>query len=408
MNEHPTQPLIFSLLDTPAFGGAEQYLLSHLYYLAAQGYPVLLATNCPAVSERIIEENRQRQPQNRGTITQIRAPYRLDAIGNWKGLIKYFLALPWALAWCMVTVFQLRRQQPVIALLPGFSDRLTFSPIIKLLRCVLIWIEIGPLEPTFKKNWGFPKLLYRWTQSLPDHFLTTSKFTRQSMVTTGRILPGDITLVYPGITPIAAQQLSEYQHRGQTLRRQAGWGQARVVGFTGRLASENQVELVIKAIALLHKEPGPENVKLLIIGDGPEKARYQRLVRELGLTNHVKFTGFVTETDKFSWLASLDVFVFTRAWNLDGFGMTTIEAMSVSTAVVTPAFGPQLEIITHGQTGLHFIPNNIADLGKQVRALLSNQKLRHKIARNGYNHVQATFNQVQQLKLMHDTLEEYR
>src|SRR5579859_3630095 len=150
--------VIFSLLDTPAFGGAEQYMFSQLSFLSKHGYSVVLATNNEAVKKEILSRLSVGEQRNFQVIT---APYRLDAIGNWKGLLKYFLAAPVGITWCVWILFSLKKRfGNVVCLFPGWSDRVTFSPFVKLLRVPLIWIEIGPLKPVFQRNWGFPKLLY--------------------------------------------------------------------------------------------------------------------------------------------------------------------------------------------------------------------------------------------------------
>src|SRR5258708_16047148 len=159
--------VIFSLLDTPAFGGAEQYMFSHLHFLSTHGYSIVLATNNETVKKEILSRLSVGEQKK---FQIIRAPYRLDAIGNWKGLVKYFLGLPFAIGWCVMTLRQLtQRYSQVMCLWPGFSDRLTFSPIAKHFHCPLVWIEIGPLEPVLKRNWGFPRLCYRFAQHFPYH-----------------------------------------------------------------------------------------------------------------------------------------------------------------------------------------------------------------------------------------------
>ncbi len=400
---------VFSLLDTPAFGGAEQYMLAHLYYLAEHGYHVVLATNNQAVKDRVIQENKTRKSQKQALVECIHAPYRLDAIGNWKGLVKYFLSLPHSLWWLWQTLTHLKESySQTIAVLPGFTDRLTFSPLIKWFGFPLIWIEIGPLEPTFKKTWGFPKLLYRLTQKYPDHFTTTSKFTLESMVKTGGIKKSDITLVYPGIPLFSDAQIKRFQKQGAILRQNAKLTNATIITFTGRLASENEVQLVIEAFAKLKASSKKyPRLQLLIIGDGPEKLYYQNLAKKLKIEDKVLFTGFVSEEDKFSWLATTDIFVFTRAWDLDGFGMTTIEAMTVGTPVITSDFGPQREIIDHRVTGLRFKPHNSTDLAKQLATLLSDSRLRTKLSQAGLTHVRKTFVQKDKAKLMHDIVSKY-
>lgn len=372
------QPVIFSLLDTPAFGGAEQYLLSHLIHLSREGYPIVVATNNAQVKKIYQQEiKRQKVPQ----FKVITAPYLLDAIGNWKGLVKFFLALPAAWWWCYQTLRELSATYPqVICYWPGFSDRLVFSPLAKWFACQLVWIEIGPLEPTFAKNHGFPGWLYHRVKHLPDQFVTTSKYTRQSMVTTGDLPQSAITLLYPGVKLHTAIEMNTLQSNGRRWRKQHHLTEKTLIAWVGRLALENELELLLEAFHGLQEQLGPAKLHLLIIGDGPEKNHYQKLAAELGITDHLTWTGFVDETTKFSLLAASDMFVFTRAWNIDGFGMTTIEALSVGLPVITSRFGPQLEIVRHRQTGLLFTPHNSTSLAKQLALLIQDKKLRHQLA----------------------------
>jgi glycosyltransferase involved in cell wall biosynthesis len=395
--------LIFSILDTPAFGGAEQYLLQQLIFLNQQGYPVAVTTNHQQVAEIYQRAGKEHGLENWQILP---GPYRLDAIGNWKGLLKFVVSLPWAMSWFYWQLRQLRRQSPtgqVICYFPGFSDRLVFSPIVKWLRQPLIWIEIGPLEPTFTKNWGFPKWLYRRVQHLPDLLVTTSDFTRRSMIKTGQLAAAKITLVYPSITPWSSPQLKKFKTQGQIWRRKHHLQKTLLIGWVGRLARENQLELLLEALArrvsTTSKLKQPLN--LVIVGDGPERGFYQEMVTALGLEKFATFTGFVSETEKASIISSCDFFVFTRSWTLDGFGMTTIEAMSLGVPIINPAFGAQVEIIEEGKSGLHFVSNDVADLQKQILKLANSKTLRLKLGEQGRRRVMAIFqHQLQNKKLL--------
>ncbi len=377
------RPLIFSLLDTPAFGGAEQYMASNLKYFAEQGFSVVLATNNPKVATEIQKRVKHLPKKSFRIIT---APYLLDAIGNWKGLIKFFIAAPTACVWLWRTLSQLKQKNDVVCVLPGFSDRLLFSPFMKLLKLPVIWIEIGPLEPTFAKNWGFPRLLYRLTQHFPDHFITTSLYTLQSMIRAGQIDKKKITLVYPGTPLFSSSQKAKFAQLGQKWRTQRHLQKETLVAWIGRLAQENQLELLLNAFKEISEKR--RDIKLVVIGDGPEKEHYQIMAYELDILPHVIFTGFVTEQEKYSILATSDVFVFTRSWELDGFGMTTIEAMSLGLPVITPQFGPQQEIIEEGKSGIHFEPNIATNLAEKLKYLIEHPQKRKMLSKNAEERVE--------------------
>ena len=98
--------VIFSLLDSPSFGGAEQYVFGHLRFLNRNGFNILLATNNETVKKEFLKRLR---PKDRKTFVIKRLPYKLDAIGNLRGLIKFFLSLPKATLWCFLTLKRLKK-----------------------------------------------------------------------------------------------------------------------------------------------------------------------------------------------------------------------------------------------------------------------------------------------------------
>lgn len=365
MNRH-REIAIFSLLDTPAFGGAEQYLFSHLYSLSLQGYKVILATNNQHVKKEILS---RLKVDDKKIFQIINAPYRLDAIGNWKGLVKFFLTLPKAILWCIISLRQLKKKyKKVICLWPGFSDRLVFSPIAWMNNCPLIWIEIGPLEPTFKRNLGFPKLLYRLSERFPTHVITTSQFTKKSIIKNSHFTPKDITLIYPGTRIFPQKEINTYRQKTKSF---STLQKIMSIGVIARLADENEVDMVIKAFHLYLKKYSSQNIKLLIIGGGPNNQELKNLTQQLTIQNQVIFYGFVTEEKKRIILANCDFFIFPRAWELDGFGVTTIEAMSLGLPVLTTDFGPQIEIVTDGKEGYRYKPHDSFDLSLKIAKMVN-------------------------------------
>ncbi len=398
---------IFTLLDTPAMGGAEWYLLSLIEYAIELGYSLTVATNNDHVAHIYSEYFKDRGITS---VSLIKAPYRLDFIGNYKGLIKYFFAAPPALLWCYQTLQKLQNNyEQVICLFPGFSDRLTFSPLVTALTTPLIWIEIGPLEPTFKKNWGFPKLMYSLTKNLPSHFISTSKWTIQSMHKNASIAKKNITLVYPSTQTFSKSELDSLRKAGRKWKQKNSLESHKIITYVGRLASENEVELVIEAYATLIKTNPTvsKKWKLVVIGDGPSKALLMDKAAELQVNDHTHFTGFITQERKQSIVAASDIFTFTRAWELDGFGMTTIEAMALGVPVITTDFGPQREIVNHRKNGLLFKPHSAESLAKQLEVMMRDLKLRKRLGSAGKKFVQKTFNRDTVLKPLAEVLQSY-
>ncbi len=97
-----------------------------------------------------------------------------------------------------------------------------------------------------------------------------------------------------------------------------------VIIFVGRLASEKNVEFLLRAQQrLVRKYP---NMKLLIVGDGPDKEKYEEDCKHLGISNNVIFTGKVSWDDTPYYYHCANIFATASVTETQG--LTVIEAMA--------------------------------------------------------------------------------
>lgn len=102
--------------------------------------------------------------------------------------------------------------------------------------------------------------------------------------------------------------------------------------FSGRLLKEKQVDLLIRAIALISIEL--PSIRCIIAGDGPERDFLQNLVNEKNLEQNITFIGFLeNHDDVIAVLKSSRVFASPSA--REGFGIAALEAMACGLPVVT-------------------------------------------------------------------------
>jgi glycosyltransferase involved in cell wall biosynthesis len=102
--------------------------------------------------------------------------------------------------------------------------------------------------------------------------------------------------------------------------------------FVGRLIREKHVDLLVRAFGILSSEQ-PE-LRLLIIGEGPEQDAIIKIIQELSLEDRITLKGFQTDHDKvIAWMKSSKVFV--NPSTREGFGITALEALSCGLPVVT-------------------------------------------------------------------------
>ena len=101
--------------------------------------------------------------------------------------------------------------------------------------------------------------------------------------------------------------------------------------FVGRLIPEKGVDLLLKVLVKV-KEELPD-VRAVIVGDGPERGRLERMARNLGLEKNVLFTGFLPYERVIALMKASKVFVLPS--RREGFGMVVLEAMACGLPVVT-------------------------------------------------------------------------
>src|SRR5262249_34046704 len=117
--------------------------------------------------------------------------------------------------------------------------------------------------------------------------------------------------------------------------------------------------------------------KLVMIGDGPEKAAAEEMVRGLGIERDVLFLGNQDCMEELLPLA--DVFLLPS--RSESFGLVALEAMSAGVPVVASTAGGLPEVIEQGVTGYLHDPDHVAGFVASVQRLLGNEKLRRTMGR---------------------------
>jgi len=102
--------------------------------------------------------------------------------------------------------------------------------------------------------------------------------------------------------------------------------------YVGRLENRKGVHYLLRAFAVLSKKR--PDVSLLIAGDGTDREKLEKQVRHLGITDKVRFAGYVTEAQKLKYLQTCDLFCAPSPYG-ESFGLVLLEAMA--TGLVTVA-----------------------------------------------------------------------
>jgi phosphatidylinositol alpha 1,6-mannosyltransferase len=163
-------------------------------------------------------------------------------------------------------------------------------------------------------------------------------------------------------------------HRDAGLRAQLAPAGGVLVGFVGRLAAEKQVE----DLAVLSDLPG---VRLVVIGDGPERERLSRALPG------AHFTGALTGSDLSQAVASLDMFVHPGPY--ETFCQAAQEAMASGIPVVAVGAGGLRDLVDNSRTGWLYPPGDLRALRGHVADLVGDQTKRQAMGMAAHHAVRA-------------------
>lgn len=162
------------------------------------------------------------------------------------------------------------------------------------------------------------------------------------------------------------------RRRDPALRAQ--WGAPTVIGYVGRLAPEKQVE-DLAALA------GIPDTVLVVVGDGPSRARLEELLPDALFLGHLDGDALAAA------LASFDVFV--HPGESETFGQTLQEAHASGVPVVATGRGGPLDLVRDGVDGWLYRPGDLRELRQRVTGLVADERTRRALGRAGHEAVQA-------------------
>ncbi|MGD8978856.1 MAG: glycosyltransferase family 4 protein [candidate division WOR-3 bacterium] len=163
--------------------------------------------------------------------------------------------------------------------------------------------------------------------------------------------------------------------------------------FVGRLVERKGVRYLIEAFSRAARSI-PHN--LVIIGDGPERARLQGEVQRLEIAERVRFTGMITDDELKQYYQSCSFFVlpavYDKKGDTEGLGVVLLEAMSYRKPVIASGVGGITDIVVDGKNGLLVPPADVVALAQAIEKMAKNRKLRVTLGRAARKTVDEKFN----------------
>ena len=150
----------------------------------------------------------------------------------------------------------------------------------------------------------------------------------------------------------------------------------RVLVTVGRLGIEKNVDELLEGIRLYLEKS--QDITLVIVGDGPHKEALEKRVQELGIEEHIVFTGMIKAQEIYKYYQLGEIFV--SASNSETQGLTYIEALANGVPIVCKKDECLYGVLENGFNGYMF--TNIEEMVQRVDELLSNRTLYNEVKAN--------------------------
>ena len=192
---------------------------------------------------------------------------------------------------------------------------------------------------------------------------TISEATREDLIKFGAKKP--IHVIFPAIEK--TKNVSIEQNPLQFI-------------YVGRLVFYKNVEVLIKAISLAKKnEP---DIKLIIVGGGPNKETLENFVKKLKVESNVEIKGYLTDQEKTKLIAQSNSLLFPSL--CEGFGLVLLEAFAQKKPVIVSDIRPMSDIVTHKKTGYVLNPHDENLWAEYILKLAKNSEQSSVMGSMGY------------------------
>jgi glycosyltransferase involved in cell wall biosynthesis len=210
-----------------------------------------------------------------------------------------------------------------------------------------------------------------WSLQTADQVLTSSEAFVEELERKN-VQPDHIHVRHMPIRPFAPVS----EERKSKLRHQLGFdAQTRVLLCVGRLSREKGHADLVRAFPKMREFAGDSPLRLVLVGEGPERLRIEELCRSMNLTDVVLLPGQQDDINPYYSIA--DVFLLPS--RSEGCPNVLLEAMAAGVPVVATAVGGVPEVVKSGRDAILVKKHDCAGLVFATAQILRDQRLRDRL-----------------------------
>jgi glycosyltransferase involved in cell wall biosynthesis len=169
------------------------------------------------------------------------------------------------------------------------------------------------------------------------------------------------------------------------------------IGTVKTLAPKYGIDVLVRAFARLAHDPDLRAVdaarplRLLLVGDGPQKGALEQLASQLRVADRTRFAGKAAHSEVPGWLNRLDVYVAPSRLDSESFGVAVLEASSCGVPVIVSDAGGLPEVVRAEESGIVFRRDDEPLLVAALKRLVLDEALRLRFGMAGRAVVQREY-----------------
>ncbi len=370
--------IIKNPFETHGFSGGEVHTMQMAHFLRKEGHKVYFAGSCPDLLGKAKEEGFEIEYLDFGgeeAVTKI-------------SVIKFFFTWPFIYFKYKKYLQKMKKEKNIdILYLISWNEKFLLAPLAKKLGMKVFFVEhrlmgrfiyLNPFRFLYVYGSNFAKII------------AVSQAVKQGLMKVG-VKPDKIRVIYNGV------EVNEFSRIKRKMFKKDP--KEIIIGTISRLSEDKGIRYLLEGFKIASQKDS--NLRLKIVGGGPQGKVLINLSKELNIFNKVKFLGRIERKKIPEFINSIDVFVLASIWG-ESFGIVLVETGIMGKPCIATDIGGMPEVIKNNKTGIIVKPYNSQDIAKAIRKLAGSVKLRGKMGKEARERVKNKFSLNIMLKKIND------
>ncbi len=224
-----------------------------------------------------------------------------------------------------------------------------------------------------RRNKNYLRFLEQYIYSKYDQIITISDKTNENLQNWLNISNNDRFSVIDNGIDLDKYSMAKPLEKSSFM----SYSNPFLIAMTGNFRIDKDQATIVRALQYL-----PENIHLLLIGDGSNRNNLVKLTDELSLKERVTFMGFRNDVERI--LKTIDIAIVSSNW--EGFGLVAVEAMAAKIPVIVSDVDGLKQVV--GDGGIVFEKGNSKELASKILELMNNNDYYKNIAEKGFKQAQ--------------------